>query len=253
MRLILQFYLLALCLSATQLMAKTDRNKQLNIIFIGNSITQGVLLPNANMDAPPVKAVEYLCSHTAYSTVDYQNIGVSGSTTLDWLPITGHLFPNAIKAADAMSAKSGQMLFSIMLGTNDSAIKGPNGSPVSPEDYFKNLTVLLDTLFLRYPNAKAILHRPVWYSPNTHNGAIYLQEGLDRLISYTPQLKALVKRYKKRVFMGDETGFDYFRTHSNTLLLPEEGQSGTFYLHPNQEGAAALGRLWAEAIIKRIK
>jgi len=34
-----------------------------------------------------------------------------------------------------------------------------------------------------------------------------------------------------------------------TLLTPESGVDGTFYLHPNAAGAVVLGGLWANAII----
>ena len=50
--------------------------------------------------------------------------------------------------------------------------------------------------------------------------------------------------------MGDTEGFDYFKTHYETELFPEEGNAGTFYLHPNKKGAAALGELWGKAIQK---
>jgi len=36
-------------------------------------------------------------------------------------------------------------------------------------------------------------------------------------------------------------------------LQPEQGHQGTFYLHPNKQGAAALGNFWGDAINKVVK
>ena len=84
-----------------------------------------------------------------------------------------------------------------MLGTNDSAITGPNGAPASPGKYHENMKTIIDKLLALYPKCKVVLHRPVWYSPNTYNGAKYLEEGLNRLQSYYPELQALVLHYSK--------------------------------------------------------
>lgn len=230
-----------------------EEKKNLNIVFIGNSITQGALLEDPRHDAPPVKAALYLRKQPTGGTVRYSNQGVSGSTTLDFLPQNESLFPKVVQVADQFRDETwATLIFSIMLGTNDSAITGPNGAPVSPSDYYGNMKSIVDRLLALYPDCKIVLHRPVWYSPNTYNGAKYLEEGLNRLQSYYPQLQALVLDYSKRfpgqVFMGDTEGFDYFKTHYETELFPEEGNAGTFYLHPNKKGAAALGELWGKAI-----
>lgn len=143
-----------------------------------------------------------------------------------------------------------------MLGTNDSAITGPSGAPASPAKYYENMKTIVDKLLALYPKCKIVLHRPVWYSPNTYNGAKYLEEGLNRLQSYYPELQALVLDYSKRfpgqIFMGDTDGFDYFKAHYKSELFPEKGNAGTFYLHPNRKGASALGELWGKAVLKAI-
>jgi hypothetical protein len=75
---------------------------------------------------------------------------------------------------------------------------------------------------------------------------------LDRLQSYFPQIDKLVESYdqtaKGRVFLGDTDGFEYFKKNHQTCLQPENGHQGTFYLHPNDTGAKALGQFWAKAI-----
>lgn len=120
----------------------------------------------------------------------------------------------------------------------------------------ENMKTIIDKLLALYPECKIVLHRPVWYSPNTYNGAKYLEEGLNRLQSYYPELQALVLDYSKhfpgQVFMGDTDGFDYFKTHYKNELFPEKGNAGTFYLHPNRKGASALGELWGKAILGAI-
>ena len=160
----------------------------------------------------------------------------SGSTTFDFLPQTDLLFPKVVRVADQFKDETwATLIFSITLGTNDSAITGPNGAPASPAKYYENMKTIIDKLLALYPECKIVLHRPVWYSPNTYNGAKYLEEGLNRLQSYYPELQALV--------------LDYFKTHYKNELFPEKGNAGTFYLHPNRKGASALGELWGKAIL----
>ena len=86
---------------------------------------------------------------------------------------------------------------------------------------------------------------------------MYLKEGLNRLQSYYPVLQSLVEEYAKRfpgqVFMGDTEAFDYFKANYLTDLFPEDGNAGTFYLHPNEKGAAVLGEFWGKAILKAVE
>ncbi len=222
-----------------------------SVIFIGNSITQGVILENPASEAPPVCAVRYLEQY-GY-TVAYANCGFSGSTTVDFLPGNGQYFRTITNAADTLCEKGTPLIFSIMLGTNDSAIQGPNGSPVSPDQYRKNLEQIIDSLHARYPGSRFILHQPIWYSPNTHNSSSYLEEGLKRLQSYTPQLDALVKSHPAYISKGDRDAFDFFRKRSKEYLIPENGQAGIFYLHPNAAGAEKLGEYWAKNLKNYMK
>lgn len=234
-----------------------EKLNDLNIVFIGNSITQGALLENPAEEAPPVQAVRWLRQQPGISSVEYANQGVSGKTTVDFLPASGTYFAEVQKAADRFySGERPLLLFSVMLGTNDSAIRGPNGSPVSAPQYRTNVKVIVDELLARYPRCKVVLHRPVWYSPNTYNSSMYLLEGLRRLEGYLPELQALVQQYAgshpRQVFMGDALAFDYFRENYQTDLTPENGNAGTFYLHPNRKGAERLGEFWGQAIYRII-
>lgn len=243
--------LTAFCMCSFVLEAKDKQ--YVNIVFIGNSITFGAGLTHPVHDAPPVKAALYLSKQPEVASVKYSNRGVSGATTVDFLPATESLFPAVVRAADKFKDEiQANLVFSITLGTNDSAVKGTHGCPVSPAHYSDNLQTIVDKLLTLYPTCRIVLNRPLWYSPNTYNGAMYLQEGLDRLQSYYPELQALVADYAKRfpdqVYLGDTDAFDYFKTHYLTDFQAEEGMEGLFYLHPNEKGAAELGRFWGKAI-----
>ncbi|GAB3250480.1 hypothetical protein GCM10027347_08280 [Larkinella harenae] len=235
-----------------------SRQQKLNIVFIGNSITAGAGLPDRQTEAPPVLATAYLKQQAGIDSVTFSNQGVSGYTTVDFLPETAKAFGKVVAAADAFRNDSvGQLVFSVVLGTNDSAMQGPNGSPVSPEAYRGNLKTIADRLLADYPGCKLIIHHPIWYSPTTYNRSKYLQEGLDRLQSYFPEIDALVAAYATthpgRVYVGDTRGFNYFKTHHLTDFQHEKGQQGTFFLHPNKKGSATLGIFWGEAIRKAVQ
>ncbi len=234
------------------------RKKGLLIVFIGDSITAGAGLGVHDAGSPPSMTAEELRKFKGIGEIGFSNQGVSGFTTVDFLPSAGGSFADVVKAAaDLKRKQQGTLLFSIMLGTNDSAIQGPNGSPVSPADYRKNLQTIIDSLLQLYPDAKFVIHRPLWYSPSTYNGSKYLQEGLDRLQSYFPEIDKLVGDYARslpgHVFAGDREAFGYFKEHYLTDLQTEHGHQGDFYLHPNEKGAATLGRFWANALFKIIK
>ena len=234
-----------------------DKKPNLNIVFIGNSITQGVQLPDAANDAPPATAVTYLRKQENLGTVEFSNQGHSGYTTLNFLPGAGDTFTKVETAANTFTDKEALLIFSVKLGTNDSAIQGPRGAPVSPENYIRNVKTIIDKLLADFPKAIVILQHPIWYSPNTQNGAKYLQEGLTRLQSYIPKIDSLAASYStispKHVFVGDKKAFKYFRKHHLTDLIPENGKQGIFYLHPNKQGAVALGEFWGKAINRVVK
>lgn len=227
-----------------------------NIVFIGNSITHGAGLPNPLTQAPPVIAGQRLREIKGMGTIQIINVGKSGSTTVDWLPENKTLFLNAEFAAARFAADSTvQLVFFLVLGTNDSAVKGPHGAPVPPQDYHKNLITITDRLLTEFPKCKVIFQYPIWYSENTYNSSIYLKEGLERLQLYFPEIDSVVKSYAisnpNQVFAGDKKVFAYFKGHP-ALFQDEKGQQGTFNLHPNVAGAAELGGFWAASIYEAI-
>ncbi len=238
--------LLSAGLAFTSAYAQTE--PALNVVFIGDSITAGAHITD--------KAAAELARLKPEYKVAFSNQGHSGATTFDFQPPETKYFkaipPEAKKLLDS---HPGPLVFPIMLGTNDSANKGPKGSPVAAQDYHDNLKKIIDTLLAEFPEAKFVLHHPIWYSPNTHNRSDYEGDSAaNRLKSYFPVLESLVKEYAAtkpgHVFLGDVDGYDYFAAHHKTELKEENGQNGIFYLHPNDAGAQSLAKFWAAAIAK---
>lgn len=227
----------------------------IHIVFIGNSISYGALLNDRDREAPPTKAVDYIRANSKL-TVDFANCGVSGATTVDFLPATETLFKNVVNAANTFESKPGTIIFTISLGTNDSACNGPMGSPVLPQQYYTNLKVIVDELLTTYKNSIVVIQYPIWYSPNTYNGAMYLKAGLNRLQTYVPEIDKLVSKYAsthpRRVMAGEKSAFDTFKDNYAEYFTPENGNAGTFYLHPNKTGAEILGNIWAKTILNAL-
>lgn len=225
------------------------------VVFVGNSITQGALLDDPQNDAPPAKAAALLSAKLG-ETVVFRNCGVSGATTVDFLPAADRLFAKVITAADELSAEGCTLLFSISLGTNDSACNGPLGAPVIPAQYYTNLKVITDELLARYPDSRVVVQYPIWYSPTTYNGAMYLKPGLERLQSYHSEIERLTGSYAAshpgRVFAGSPDGFDLFRENYADYFTEEQGRAGVFYLHPNKEGASRLAGIWCDGLLKAL-
>ena len=130
---------LSVCLAGAQ---------DLRVVFIGNSITQGVQLKDPKTEAPPAQAALFL-QEQVKGEVEFRNCGRSGRTTLNFLPVTDTEFPKVLAAADELAARKGVLLFSMMLGTNDSAVRGPLGAPVHPVSYYTNMQAIIDALLQR--------------------------------------------------------------------------------------------------------
>lgn len=250
-KLVCTFFLVPLLLCSFAVKEK----QKVNIVFIGDSITAGAGNPDGV--SPPRFAGEYLRQQAVFAQVQVANKGVSGYTTVDFLP--GHKTFTAVKAAAApfYADKQAILVFSIMLGTNDSAVKGPNGAPVAPASYRANLKTIADSLFAAYPRCKVMINYPLWYSDNTHNTSTYMKEGQLRLIQYKKEINTLVNLYShekpRRLFIGDVKAYDYFKQHYQTDFNQEKGPYGIFFLHPNEKGDRALGAFWAKAVLRIVK
>jgi len=231
------------------------RSRQiLNIVYGGDSITAGATIPDSGRNSPPVIASADLESMNGVRNVYFSNQGHSGHTTTDFLPSSGGDFSSMEQAARSLQSANptGQLVFSLMLGTNDSASSGTNGNSRTPAQITANFETIITQLLTDFPNAKVFVHYAPWYSPNTHNGSSYEEIGLARLVSYFPAIDKAVadenNRHRGHVFVGDKLAPPFFSSVYLTELTPEHGQNGIFYLHPNKQGAADLARLWANAI-----
>jgi len=228
-------------------------NRNPDIVYIGNSITQGSQQADLAGETPPAFATKHIRTLKGIESANFLNRGRSGNTTVDFLPTAGGELSKVIEAVKSFhTAKTRLLVFSISLGTNDSAEEGPKGSPLWPEEYHTNIKAITDKLLAEFPGCKVIYQQPIWYSETTYNRSKYLKAGLARLQTYFPELKSLVAEYSQtkpgQVFMGDTKAFDYFKENYLTDLIPESGNAGTFYLHPNRKGAEALGKFWGDGI-----
>ncbi len=230
-----------------------------DIVFVGDSITAGATLSYPATEASAVMCRESL-GQRYNAAVRMSNQGHNGATTVDWLPSTNSSsdFHQAVVAAAALkSNQPGQLIFSIMLGANDSAQNGPNGSPVSPAGCMQNLQSIIDQFLVQYTNAFIFVHYPTWYSTNTQEGSsLYGNVGLARLQAYSPEIDQLISdcaiTHPGLVFAGDKQAFNDFSNNYLTEMTPESGAQGTFYLHPNAAGAIVLGKYWADAIAAQL-
>ena len=234
------------------LQAQNSAKRGCNIIYIGNSITAGALHADKAKSAPPVYTSDFVGKELS-ADVNFRNCGRSGATTLDFIPQQQRDFTRVEKAIGEIKAISDEpIIFSIMLGTNDSANFGPNGSAISNEDYKNNLMTMIGRIRELAPGAMFILHRPIWYSPNTHNASQYLVAGQKRMEGYTDVLIEMAAS-NKDIYLGDCDAFDFFSRKYLKYMFAEDGKAGTFYLHPNEAGARKLARYWARAISDIIK
>ena len=227
-----------------------DEKANINLLFIGNSITAGATLSNASTQAPPILCRSLIQEATGVNTNVY-NGGHSGITTWGYLPGRDD-FTRIISNAKALKKANGGLIYiSIMLGTNDSACTTTEGAPVSPDAYGNNIRTIINKLIAEVPDCKILLNYPIWYSPSTYNGAMYLQEGLDRLHSYYPILDGIVEEYDQ-VFAGNRGVWEYFENNF-ALFTRESGNAGYFYLHPNLTGANRLAEIWAKSLLQLIE
>ena len=140
-------------------MLANAKEKQINVVFIGNSITYGAGLPQPTKEAPPVKAAAWLATQSGIGSVKFSNQGVSGATTVDFLPETHTLFPKVIQAADQFQGETwAQLLFSVMLGTND--CKAAYGA--SAEMIGKGIEKIVGQIRGGAPDSKILLISPIW-------------------------------------------------------------------------------------------
>ena len=241
------------------------QEKAYNVVFIGNSITYGAKHQQRELTAPPALCAQWLSQQDGVDTVYYMNCGLSGRTTYNFLPHAEDVVPAGDKThfGDVV-AKTHQLvgehlglplLFSIMLGTNDS-VERPRNSHTSPDDYAKNLCAIIDSLLILWPDAQVVLNKPIWYTPDyvTKNGSVASKKSLKLLRKYEKQFTKVARRCKAgQVHIGDRKAYNYFKQHWQTDINEEKDARGkSYWLHPNEQGAQRLAEFWGKAILEVI-
>ena len=148
--------LMFLCLPV----AARKHQENINLLFIGNSITAGATLSNASHQAPPIVCRQLIEQATGVTTNVF-NGGHSGITTWGYLPGRND-FARIVNNAKAFKTQNGGKIYiSIMLGTNDSACTTTEGAPVSTDTYGKNIRTIIDSLIAAVPDCKILLNYPI--------------------------------------------------------------------------------------------
>ena len=256
--------LLTLSFAILQLSTSTAQ-RSANVVFIGNSITYGALHKEPGLTAPPAQCARWLSAQEGIDTVYFRNCGKSGRTTYHFLPRAEDVIPAGDKTQfGEVVAKTRSLvnehpglplIFSIMLGTNDT-VERPRNKHTSPEDYTDNLCAIIDTLLQLWPEAHVVLNKPIWYTPDyvTKNGSVASKKSLKLLRKYEKQFTKVVRRCKAgQVHIGDSEAYNYFRQHWRTDINEEKDARGkSYWLHPNEQGAQRLAEFWGKAILEVI-
>jgi lysophospholipase L1-like esterase len=243
------------------LLLPVSEQRALNVVFIGNSITYGALHKQPKKTAPPVVCAEWLAQHEDIGPVYFANCGKSGRTTFNFIPLKGdknqNFYPWVVKHAQHLTEQHphAQLVFSMMLGTNDAAER-PFNSLTTPYMYEHNIRLIINSLAQTFPQANFVIHKTIWHSlPFTTRNGSYMSKNSCKLYGqYYKACRAIASDYPDHVFLGDSKAYDYFRKHEKSMLVREKGyQDMPFWLHPNEEGSARLAEFWGEAIIKAVK
>ncbi len=247
----------------TVLISLSYAQRSANVVFIGNSITYGALHKNRELTAPPAQCARWLSAQEGIDTVYFRNCGKNGRTTYHFLPRAEDVIPIGDKTEFANVVANTRelmnehptppLVFSIMLGTNDT-VEWTRNRHTSPEDYAKNLCVIIDTLLRLWPEAHVVLNKPIWYTPDyvTKNGSVASKKSLKLLGKYEKQFSKVVRRCKAgQVHIGDSEAYNYFKQHWKTDINEEKDSRGkSYWLHPNEQGAQQLAQFWGKAIIR---
>ena len=237
-----------------------------NIVFIGNSITYGALHQNRDVTAPPVQCGLWLSQQEGIDTVYFKNCGRSGKTTYHFLPNAADVIPAGDKTYfEDVVAKTRELVkahpalplvFSIMLGTNDS-VERKHNSHTTPGNYVKNLCAIIDSLLTLWPDAHVVLNKPIWYHPDyvTKGGSVASKNSLKLLDTYYECFSLVVAQTMKgHVHIGDSEAFDYFKKNWKTNIFEEKDARGkSYWLHPNEQGAKQLAEFWGKAILPVVR
>ena len=259
-------HLLHISLLLVCLVLSSRAQQSANIVFIGNSITYGALHQQRELTAPPVRCGAWLSAQDGIDTVYVANCGRSGRTTYHFLPVAADVipagdktyYPDVVqKARQLVKAHPGlPLIFSIMLGTNDS-VERKHNSHTTPANYAANLVKLINALLSEFPDAHFVLNKPIWYKPDyvTKGGSVASKSSLRLLDDYAAQFDAVAANCKQgRVHKGDSLAFGYFKKNRKSDIFKEQDARGkSYWLHPNEQGAIRLAQYWGQALLPVIR
>jgi len=257
--------LVAVC-AAIEATPAAAAKRSYNIVFIGNSITFGALHEHPELTAPPVQCARWLSAQEDVDTVYFANCGRSGKTTYHFLPNAADVVPAGDKTyfpevvaqtSEIVKAHPGlPLVFSIMLGTNDTVERTRN-KHTEPDAYAQNLCIIIDSLLTRWPDAHVVLNKPIWYWPDyvTKNGSVASKKSLKLIDIYYNMFARVKSRCKPgHVHIGDHEAFTYFEQHYLTDVTEEKDSRGrSYWLHPNEQGARRLAEFWGNALLPVMK
>lgn len=237
-----------------------------NIVFIGNSITYGALHQQRELTAPPVVCARWLSEQEGVDTIYFRNCGRSGKTTYHFLPNKADVIPAGdptyfsdvvSKTRELVNAHPTlPLVFSIMLGTNDS-VERKHNSHTTPGNYVKNLCTIIDSLLSLWPDAHVVLNKPTWYYPDYQSkaGSIASKKSLKLLSEYHKMFPRVVENCKAgHVHIGDSEAYGYFERNWKTDIFEEQDARGkSYWLHPNEQGAKRLAVFWGKALLPVLK
>ena len=240
--------------------------REANIVFIGNSITYGALHEHRDVTAPPAQCAKWLSEQEDIDSVYFRNCGRSGRTTYHFLPNAADVIPAGdktyfgdvvAKTRDLVKQHPGlPLIFSIMLGTNDS-VERKHNSHTTPDNYVNNLVTIIDSLLTLWPDAHVVLNKPIWYTPDyvTKGGSVASKQSQNLIGVYADRLVDVVSRCKVgHVHLGDKNAYGYFKKNWKTDINEEKDARGkSYWLHPNEQGAVKLAEYWGKAILPVIK
>lgn len=260
-RLLLTFFIITFPLSLS-----CFARKSANIVFIGNSITYGALHEKRELTSPPAQCARWLSQQEEIDTVYFRNCGRSGRTSYHFLPNANDVIPFGDKTyfGDVV-AKTRELVkahpnlplvFSIKLGTND-AVERTKNPHTDPANYVRNLTVIIDSLLVLWPDAHVVLNRPIYNTSDyvTKNGSVASKKSLKLMNSYYEHFTKIVENCKAgHVHIGDGDAYDYFLKSYKTDVFEEKDARGkSYWLHPNEQGAEKLAQYWGKAILPILK
>ena len=209
-----------------------------------------------------MQCARWLSQREEIDTVYFRNCGRSGKTTYHFLPNAADVVPAGDKTyfGDVVSKTRElvkahptlPLVFSIMLGTNDTVERTKNRH-TEPDAYVSNLSTIIDSLLTLWPDAHVVLNKPIWYYPDYHTkgGSIASKKSLKLITTYADAFPQAVSRTKAgHVHIGDAEAYGYFEQHYKTDVFEEKDARGkSYWLHPNEQGAKKLAESWGKAIL----